>query len=469
MARRLTAGAEHDETPDADLTLRAAKGDTSAFEELYRRHSEAAWRVAYAVTGNPHDASDAVSEAFTRVFAALPAGRFPSEAPFRPYLLTAARNAAIDGIRRSGKLQPRELAELDVETAAHGPSDKVVGALDSSLVATAFLSLPERWRSVLWLTEVEGLPPREIGQMLGISANGAAQLAVRARNGLRDHFLQAHLRGAVDPECKFTVDHLGAYVGGALSARDVAKVDQHLTGCAACRARHEELEDIGTTLRKIALPIPLALGGIAAARWKLAAAAASAASHSSRRALGAAGLGTTRAVRPLAVAAGLTLALGIIGAAVVNPNGSTELGTKPRHGPTQSTGPGPVVSGFTVAPPRAAAAIESVNDVAKQQAALDATPRPNPSSGTQPKPGPNGNGSGGGSGSTPPPAASQPVLQVSAVVTPAPVGVVVGDACTGADLGGAIVGCPPPAPAPTAVIATVQTAGQLLGDNTVPL
>lgn len=467
MAKRAATSAEQTETSDADLTLRAAKGDTGAFEELYRRHSEAAWRVAYAVSGNPHDASDAVSEAFTRVFAALPAGRFPAEAPFRPYLLTATRNAAIDGIRRSGKLQPRELAELDIETAAHGPSEKVVGALDSSLVATAFLSLPERWRSVLWLTEVEGLPPREIGQMLGISANGAAQLAVRARNGLRDHFLQAHLRGPVDPECKFAVDHLGAYVGGALSARDVAKVDQHLTGCAACRARHEELEDIGTTLRKIALPLPLALGGIAAARWKLAATAASAASHSSRRALGAFGLRSARAVRPLAVAAGLTLALGIIGAAVVNPNNGTELGTKPRHGPTQTAGSGPVVSGFTVAPPVAASAIESVNDVAKQQAALDATPRPSSSSGTQPQPAPSKGGGGGGS--TAPPAPAQPVLQVSVVATPAPVGVVVGDACTGADLGGAIVGCPPPAPSPTAVIATVQTGGQVLGDNTVPL
>src|SRR4051794_33323916 len=99
-----------DDAPsDSDLTLRAAKGDSGAFDELYRRHADAAWRVGYAVTGNPHDASDAVSEAFSRVFAALPTGRFPAEGAFRPYLLTSTRNAAIDGIRCNGRLVPSDL------------------------------------------------------------------------------------------------------------------------------------------------------------------------------------------------------------------------------------------------------------------------------------------------------------------------------------------------------------------------
>jgi RNA polymerase sigma factor (sigma-70 family) len=464
MARRHPAPSTTAENgpADAELTLRATKGDSIAFEELYRRHSEAAWRVAYAVSGNPHDASDAVSEAFTRVFAAMPAGRFPAEAPFRPYLLTATRNAAIDGVRRGGKLRPSEVENLDIETAAASPSDAAIGALDSSLVATAFLSLPERWRSVLWLTEVEGLQPREVAGMLGISANGAAQPAVRARAGLRDHFLQAHLRGEVDRECKFTVDHLGAYVGGALSARDVAKVDQHLTGCAACRRRQAELEDVGSTLRKIVLPIPLGLGAIAAARWKLA---ATAAAHAGRKAFGAA-VGGVRAVRPLAIAASVTLALGIIGAAVVNPDSGTELGTRPRNGPRQSSGPVPVVQGFTVAPPVAASAIESVNEVAVSQAALAATARPAPGSSqsgnSSPPPPPANNGGGGGE-----PAA--PVVQVSTVATPVEVGLVLGDACTGADIAGAVIGCPPPAPSPTAVIATVETHGDLLGDSQIAL
>lgn len=452
-----------DPEPDGELTVRAARGDTGAFEELYRRHSGAAWRVAYAVTGNPHDASDAVSEAFTRVFAALPAGRFPSEAPFRPYLLTAARNAAIDGVRRSGRLQPSELEHLEFGTADQSPSDQVVGALDSSLVATAFLSLPERWRSVLWLTEVEGLEPREIADMLGVSANGAAQLAVRARAGLREQFLQAHLRDAVKKDCRFAVDHLGAYVAGQLSARDIAKVDQHLTACEQCRVRRQELEDIGSTLRRIALPIPIGLGVIAAAKWKLLAATTG---HAARRNLWVGGMEMPRAVvRPLAVASGLLLALGIIGAAVVDPPSDTQLTTPSRDAPRTAVGETPVVTGFSVLPPIAASAIESINEVAQQQAARDAV------IGGSPQGGPAGGAPGGGGSSQPPPpppAEDEAVLQLAASTTPG-IGLSLGDTCTGLQLGEAtVVGCPPPAPAPTAALLTITTGGAL-GDNALSL
>lgn len=455
----------NDAESDGELTLRAARGDSGAFEELYRRHSDAAWRVAYAVTGSPHDASDAVSEAFTRVFAALPAGRFPSEAPFRPYVLTATRNAAIDGIRRTGKLQPSEMEKLEFETSAQSPGDAVIGALDSSLVATAFLSLPERWRSVLWLTEVEGLEPREIADMLGVSANGAAQLAVRARAGLREQFLQAHLRTAVKRDCRFTVDHLGAYVGGALSARDIAKVDQHLTGCDECRARQKELADIGSTLRRIVLPIPLGLAVVTAARWKLLGASAG---HAARRNLWAGGEMPRAVARPLAVASGLMLALGIIGAAVVNPPSDTQLSTPSRRGPQEASGKTPVVTGFNVAPPIAASAIETIDDLAGQQAARTVALGAPPTASSPP---PTTSQPGGGSGSaSPPPPEAEPVLQLSAITTPSPTGLAVGDGCTGLMIGGAtVLGCPPPAPAPTASLLTIETHGGLLGDNVVAL
>jgi RNA polymerase sigma factor (sigma-70 family) len=259
---------------DAALLERARVGDTGAFEELYRRHAQAAWRLAQAVTRNADDASDAVSEAFTKVFAALQRGSWSatSDAPFRPYLLAAVRNAAIDAMRRSGRYTKADEADHPTLTAAAAPapsaSEHVVRLEDAALVAAAFRSLPERWRSVLWLTEVEGVPAREAASMLGLSPNGTAQLAVRARAGLRERYLQAHLQSVEEDRCKFTVERLGAYVAGGLAARDIAKVDQHLAGCADCRARQAELEDVGTGLRRIMLPLPAVLASAAAARWK---------------------------------------------------------------------------------------------------------------------------------------------------------------------------------------------------------
>ncbi|MEY2476988.1 MAG: hypothetical protein QOG87_2303, partial [Actinomycetota bacterium] len=180
-----------DVEPDSVLVGRAAEGDSRCFEELYRRHAPAAWRVAYAVAGNPDDAADAVSDAFTRVFQVLPEGRPLAIEAFRPYLLAATRNAALDGLRRQGRLTPTpSLDHLEKVNTTDLAADKVLDSVDSNLVAVAFRSLPERWRSVLWLTEVEGIPAREAAPMLGVSANGLAQLAVRARAGLRQRFLQ---------------------------------------------------------------------------------------------------------------------------------------------------------------------------------------------------------------------------------------------------------------------------------------
>lgn len=252
---------------DAVLVDRVVAGFEGEFEELYRRHASAAWRVAQAVTGNAHDAADAVAEAFARVFQAVKNGRLTDAAAFRAYLMTATRNASLDQLRRSGKARPTAEDDLDVLPAdSTGPQAAIDGKGDAAMIAEAFRNLPERWRSVLWLTEVEGVATKDVAEQLGISANGAAQLAVRARAGLRERFLQAHLKQTTVPDCRFTVDRLGAYVGGGLAPRDIAKVDQHLAACASCQAKTDELEDVGSSLRRIVLPLPIALMGIAGAR-----------------------------------------------------------------------------------------------------------------------------------------------------------------------------------------------------------
>src|SRR5437879_7247826 len=146
---------------DAVLVDRVIAGFDDAFDELYRRHANAAWRVAQAVAGNAHDAADAVSEAFARVLQAVKAGRLDDGAAFKSYLMAATRNAALDGLRRSGKVRPTDNTDLEAPSTAASPVDKVTGHEDAVLVAEAFRNLPERWRSVLWLTEVEGVATKD--------------------------------------------------------------------------------------------------------------------------------------------------------------------------------------------------------------------------------------------------------------------------------------------------------------------
>ena len=263
--------AAEQQATDAALATRAGAGDLTAFEELYRRHVETAWRVALAVTTNPDDAADAVSDAFTRVFQALP-DRLHAADHFLPYLLAAVRNAAIDVLRRGGRHQSTEVDEArEWPSLTSGPADVVLAGVDASLVARAFHSLPERWRSVLWLTEVERIPARDAALLLGVSPNGVAQLAVRARAGLRQRYLQAHLGEAdVRLRCRDTVERLGAYAAGALAPRDISKVDQHLAGCETCRSRLAQLEDLAPTLRRSVLPLPAGLAALVIGKWRLA-------------------------------------------------------------------------------------------------------------------------------------------------------------------------------------------------------
>ncbi|HZU72043.1 MAG TPA: sigma-70 family RNA polymerase sigma factor [Acidimicrobiales bacterium] len=459
-AQALTAS-----TTDADLAEAAASGDSTAFDELYRRHAETAWRVAYAVTGNREDASDAVAEAFTRIFTALAAGRLTDLGGFRPYLMATARNASIDVLRRSGRIHLVDDVASDETSATAGPSDRLMDRLDASLVASAFRSLPERWRSVLWLTEVEGMAPAEAAGLLGLSANGTAQLAVRARAGLRQRYLQAHLRSDVQNGCRFTVEHLGAYVGGGLAPRDLAKVDQHLAGCEECRQRLAELEDLSTSLRRIVVPLPLALGALAWRHWKLAAARPARTPvlpEGPRRAL----LGASVGVMGLGILGATLMGQAPFKAAALRPPGAAPVGSAPvPFQQVAATVPAPVLAPAPVADP-------SVGTVAAASApaptAAPATPPPaaspapapviNPPVAPAPDPTPaKGSASGGGGAGTGGNGSTAPIAQLSTQINLAPapvqasasVGLDSSGPIGGVSVNGTSAGSPPPQPSPT--------------------
>ena len=244
---------------EEELLDRAREGDRSAFGTLYLRHRDAARKVAGMCASSAADAEDAVAEGFARVFAALPrmAGR---QIAFRPYLLTCVRNAATDRLRRERRI---DLRDQMPETAGSAQADDMaLLGLERNLVGEALQALPARWRTVLWLTEVEGLSPAEVSRRIGIKPNAVAALAYRARKGLREAYLQAHLKAEASEDCRATVSRLGNYVRGDLAEKERLAVQAHLDACAKCRCRRDELTDVNATLRNAFLPVPLLLAGL---------------------------------------------------------------------------------------------------------------------------------------------------------------------------------------------------------------
>ncbi|WP_258571994.1 sigma-70 family RNA polymerase sigma factor [Actinomadura parmotrematis] len=264
------AGPAPAEPSDAALIALIRDGDAGAYGPLYERHLAAARGLARHLVGGDA-AEDAVQETFTKILDVLRRGGGP-RAGFRPYLLTSVRNTVYDRYRGDKRVQATDRTELLDQGVPF--DDPALAGLERSLIVRAFRSLPERWQAVLWHTEIEGAKAAEVAPLLGLTANGVAALAYRAREGLRQAYLQMHLAEPDAPlvraegvpagteECRPALDKLGAYVRGGLAKRDARAVEAHLDECARCAAIHAEIADVNGTLREGVGPFVLGAAGV---------------------------------------------------------------------------------------------------------------------------------------------------------------------------------------------------------------
>jgi DNA-directed RNA polymerase specialized sigma24 family protein len=223
---------------DATLLNQVRTGDTSAFGVLYQRHFEAVQSLARELVPSPAEADHLVAETFVLVHEATQSGGGPTDA-FRPYVLTALRRAA------GGKLA--EPAPVEPGEPTGSPRS------EGSLVTRAFLSLPERWRAVLWHAQIEQATPESLAPLLGVTAGGVAELDLRAREGLRQAVVRMHL--AEHPECIPAAERLDAYQRGVLADSAASTVAAHLGQCASCSAVIGALADLTAALRSDVAPV----------------------------------------------------------------------------------------------------------------------------------------------------------------------------------------------------------------------
>ena len=244
------------DSPDEALVASSRNGDRRAFAELWRRHYRSGLTVARQFTNI--DADDLVSESFARIYKRTVDGGGPTGA-FRPYLYTTIRNLACTWGSQSRDIQVDEIDEIGSHESAEAP---VARSLDRALTVSAYRSLPSRWQTVLWYTEVEGLDPQEIAPIMGLTSNAVAALAYRAREGLRKAWLQAHVNDATaSGACQWVVTRLGEHSRHSLTEREEQRLTGHLAICAKCAIVSEEVDDVGARLAMVM--IPLLLGGVA--------------------------------------------------------------------------------------------------------------------------------------------------------------------------------------------------------------
>lgn len=160
------------QTPDELLVRRARGGEPSAFADLFHRHRDGAYRLAYRQLGNEQDALDVVQESMIKAFSAL--GEFDGRSGFRTWLMRIVTNTALDwGRRRKRRPGPdfgriarggeggEPLHEDDPERGLH--QQDLRDALDRALE-----NLSPTIRATFVLHAESGLSYKEIAEAQGI-------------------------------------------------------------------------------------------------------------------------------------------------------------------------------------------------------------------------------------------------------------------------------------------------------------
>ncbi|MGQ4389824.1 sigma-70 family RNA polymerase sigma factor [Streptomyces sp. SAS_270] len=301
---------------DADLIERMRSGDDTAYEELYRRHAEAVRRYARTCCRDGHTADDLTAEVFARMLQAVRGGHGPEHA-VRAYLLTTVRRVAASWTKSAKRehlvddfavfaAQAARSSEIsDDDTLDLGADVRAMHEAEQSMAMQAFRSLPERWQAVLWHTEVEDESPSSVATLFGLDANGTRVLASRAREGLKQAYLQAHVSTTLtmDEECARYADRLGAYARGGLRTRAERGLRKHLEECAKCRLAAGQIKEVASGIPAV---VPVAvIGWFGAAGYAKVAALIA----------GGAGAGAAGAAGAAAAAGGSSGGAGVGGAA----------------------------------------------------------------------------------------------------------------------------------------------------------
>jgi RNA polymerase sigma-70 factor (ECF subfamily) len=196
------------ETDDRTLLDKAVAGDAGALEALMGRHAGRVYRLAYGITRNPADAEEVVQDVFLTVV--RKGGSFEGQATLATWMYRVTMNAALN--RRRGKRRELEVSleehlptytedghragdrsDLLVDWSST-PEDRALSGESRRVLESAIDSLPEHYRAVLILRDVEELSNEEVASIVGDSLASVKSRLHRARMALREQ-LTRHFGG----------------------------------------------------------------------------------------------------------------------------------------------------------------------------------------------------------------------------------------------------------------------------------
>lgn len=162
---------------ETDLIEGCLANDRLAQKRLYDKYKKGMYTVAYRITGDFELANDALQEGFIQIFRGL--SKFRRESTLGAWIKTIVVRAAIKKVKKQVRFEPIE----------HHIGDRFIDwgdFLQAEYLEKAINSLPEGYRAVFVLVEVEGYQHKEVAEMLGISAGTSKSQLYHAKRKLRE-------------------------------------------------------------------------------------------------------------------------------------------------------------------------------------------------------------------------------------------------------------------------------------------
>lgn len=209
---------------DAQWVAQAAQGDSAAFERIMRRHNRLLYRTARSILKNDADAEETLQDAYIKAWSAL--AHFRADAKLSTWLVRIVANEAMARLRRKDEpmLSLDELMEtFDFESLSAGnehapssPEQELMRLQLRKLMERCIDALPDHFRTVFMLREVEGLSPEDVAQALEIPLATVRTRFFRARALLREG-LEKQTQGALGEVFAFDGARCDRIVAGVLA------------------------------------------------------------------------------------------------------------------------------------------------------------------------------------------------------------------------------------------------------------
>lgn len=196
-SKKLGMVVEQSTAVEQDEVRRAQAGDAEAFAGLVRSYQRRVVSVAYRLVGNVEDASDVSQDAFVRAFRCL--GQLDDPARFGPWLMRIVSNQSLNFRRLRSSRAAASLDDMVMDPAegrrpATGSklaseADDSAGSMPAELhdaISEALATLPDKQRLALVLFSVEGMPQKEVAEVLECSVELVKWNVFQARKKLKD-------------------------------------------------------------------------------------------------------------------------------------------------------------------------------------------------------------------------------------------------------------------------------------------